>query len=537
MIKIYEDMKNRLFILLILTVGISLMASAQGAYFYKRYAEKGDKEAMYNLAICYMYGDEDVAQDFGQAIFWLNKAVKKKYAPAEVTLAYCYIYGIGVLKDYQKAWELCCEAAKQNNGAAFYYMSQMCKEGMYARQDNSLYYNYLVKAAGLGFAKAVTELAGIYMSGNENPYVTQDIERGLSLYKMAAEQNDGEALLQLGLIYRDGIEGVVEPDPETGYQYIMAAAETGIPRATFEYGYVTLYGMGCTRDYTTAYRFIYAAAEQGVPDAYGVMGGIYFYGYGVEVDAAEAAKWYQKAVDAEYVPAYTQLASMYIYGIGVTEDETKAFKLIKKSADTGYVLGYAWLGWCYRYGSGVDKNIELAILNYKKAADSGDNYSCLSLYLLYRDGEGVDRDWAQSLRYLREAADAEIPEALGYLGKEYMLGELLGKDKTKAIKYLTLSADANCGYAAAVLGTLYYSGEDLVERDYDKAFKYLSIAVNQKWEDEDEKLLALVCRDLGACYRFGRGTSVDHSYASFYTEQAAKYGDNGSSNAMEIIRK
>lgn len=44
-------------------------------------------------------------------------------------------------------------------------------------------------------------------------------------------------------------------------------------------------------------------------------------------------------------------------------------------------------------------------------------------------------------------------------------------------------------------------------------------------------------RCLAGSYRYGRGCVPDQSLASYYTEQAAKYGDEGSKRATGIIRK
>ena len=73
-------------------------------------------------------------------------------------------------------------------------------------------------------------------------------------------------------------------------------------------------------------------------------------------------------------------------------------------------------------------------------------------------------------------------------------------------------------------------------RNYNKAFKYLSVAEKDA-SSINEGLLADVYRKIGACYRFGRGTEVDQSLASYYTEQAAKYGDKGSLDAVKMLRR
>ena len=99
------------------------------------------------------------------------------------------------------------------------------------------------------------------------------------------------------------------------------------------------------------------------------------------------------------------------------------------------------------------------------------------------------------------------------------------------------SADNGYTFACAVLGTFYYDGEPLVSRDYAKAFNYLSKAAADSRNIGNDGLLAEVYKKLGACYRFGRGTEVDQSLASYYTEQAAKYGDQGSVDAVKMLRR
>ena len=98
---------------LLLSMVISISVNAQNASFYQKYAEKGDKEAMYNLAQCYINGNGGVSQDYNQATMWLTKAAKKNYAPAQHSLALCYLYGAGVLKDYAQGWALNQKAVKQ----------------------------------------------------------------------------------------------------------------------------------------------------------------------------------------------------------------------------------------------------------------------------------------------------------------------------------------------------------------------------------------------------------------------------------------
>lgn len=516
-------------------MSIACQLSAQDASFYRKYADKGDKEAMYNLANCYLNGNGGVQQDYNMATMWFTKAAKKKYAPAQVSLAYCYLYGAGVMKDYAKAWKLAQSAVKQEEPSAHYLIAQMYRDGYYVQKSDVSYLGFLHSASSLGDDDAQVELGRLYLYGNEKPFVEVNVREGLALYQKAANQGNGEALLQLGCLTRDGLEGYIAKDPQKGFQYIKAAAQTGLARAYFEYGYVNLLGLGCELNVNEAVRYIDAAAKQNVPNAYKVMGDIYYYGLGVEANDVDAAQWYQKAIDAGYGNAYSQLAWMYIVGRGVSENEAKGYQLYKQSADAGYAEGYAGLGLCYENGMGVTKNMSTAITYYKKAAEGGNNYSQYRLYRIYREGNGVSKNNQEALQYLRTAADAEYADALWSLGVEYLIGEILHEEKSLAMENMTKSADNGNCFACGALGTAYYSGESPFSKDYDKAFKYLSEAVEDTSSMSDE-LKAEVYRDLGACYRFGRGTTVNNSLASYYTEMAAELGDTGSFNAVKMLR-
>lgn len=156
---------------------------------------------------------------------------------------------------------------------------------------------------------------------------------------------------------------------------------------------------------------------------------------------------------------------------------------------------------------------------------------------MYREGDGVTKDTDAAITYLRQAADLGNTSSIYSLGYEYYAGEIIHADKQKALEYMKKSADEGYTFACAVLGTMYYSGEEgMAAKDYKKAFEYLSIAVKDA-ASLNEDLLAEVYKNLGACYRFGRGTDKDQSLASYYTEQAAKYGDKSSVDAVKMMRK
>lgn len=528
-------MKIEQFLILILTFGFSLTISSQDASFYKKYADKGDEAAMYKLAECYLNGTGGVQQEMNQASYWLTKAAKKNYAPAQVKLAYCYIYGAGVLKDNKLAWELAQKAVKQKDAEGHYLTAKMYKEGIYVPQNWTCWFTSLSNAARLGSSDAQADLGITYLYGNQEANIAQDLNMAIYWLKKSVEQNNANGNFFYGVCYEYGAG--VDKDEKEAYKYYYTAANLGQPLAQCEIATAYLAGKnGFDVNYQEALKYINAAVEQNCPKAYKLMGDIYYYGLGMTEDNNKAAEWYTKASDAGDTSACTQLAEMYIRGVGVTEDKYKGYILYKKAADVDDVNGLGGLGLCYENGYGITKNTITAISYYKKAAEKGDNFSLYRLYLLYRDGNGIGKDTDIAIQYLRQAADNGYNDAVYRLGLEYLTGEVLHEEPIAARNYMTKAADNGMTFAAGVIGTLYYSGIEGFGKDYDKAFKYLYQAIQSPNEFGDN-LLSEVYRDIAACYRFGRGTEVNHSLASYYTEQAAKYGDKGSVRAVKDLMR
>lgn len=528
-------MKTKQFLLLLLMMSISFTTYAQDASFYQKYAEKGDKEAMYNLADCYINGTGGVDVDMSQATYWLTKATKKNYAPAQVKLAYCYIYGAGVLKDYKVEWELTQKAVKQKSPEGYYLAGNMYKNGTYVQQNWVSWFQNISEAANLGLSDAQADLGVAYLYGEEKANVAQDANVAVQWLRKAAEQGNEKGNYYLGICYEYGAG--VDKNEEESLKFYYIAANEGHALAQCEIAAAYLIGKpGFDINYQEAYKYANAAIEQESPRAYKIMADIYYYGLGVDTDYKKAAELYQKASDSGLVSASVSLAEMYLRGIGVSENDATAYKLYKEAAEVDDMRGLGGVGMCYENGYGVSQDISTAISYYKKAAEKQHNFSMYRLYCLYREGNGVNKDTNLAIQYLRQAADNGYDDAIYRLGLEYYLGEILHEEPATAIKYMTTAADNGMNFAAGVLGTIYYGGDNNISKDYNLAFKYLSQAIKSP-EVFKESLLSEIYRDLAACYRFGRGTEVNHSLASYYTEQAAKYGDEKSVSAVKDLMR
>lgn len=215
-------MKHKLIIMFAVLLCAIANASAQDASFFRKYADKGDVEAMFNLANCYTRGTGGVNQDYSLATMWLTKAAKKKYAPAQVSLAYHYIYGIGVLKDYKQAYELANKAMKQNSASAYYLMSQMYRDGLYVNKNVVAYWQMLNAAADRGDASGQSDLGYYYLYGLSGNNISPDINKALGYLQKADAQGNAQAKRLLGLCYQEGIG--VDADIKKSANYFKEAA-------------------------------------------------------------------------------------------------------------------------------------------------------------------------------------------------------------------------------------------------------------------------------------------------------------------------
>ncbi len=98
-------------------------------------AEKGDKEAQYELANDYIF-----AENFTKAIEWLTKSAESGYAPAQSKLAQIYDDGSMVEADYTLAAQWYLKAAAQDDVDAQYGIGNLYYYGLGVKKDFVLAY-------------------------------------------------------------------------------------------------------------------------------------------------------------------------------------------------------------------------------------------------------------------------------------------------------------------------------------------------------------------------------------------------------------
>ena len=162
----------------------------------------------------------------------------------------------------------------------------------------------------------------------------EQYEDAVKLYQAAADQNNAEALYQLGYCYYNAYG--VEEDKEKSFELTRESAELGYAEAQYQLGY-----------------FYYSGDD------------------GFTQDYEEAIRWYKKAADQNYAEAQCNLAVCYLIGYGGDVDTKEVEELFKKAAEQANPPAEYYLGWCYENAYGIDTDYEQALYWYKKAADDG----------------------------------------------------------------------------------------------------------------------------------------------------------------------
>ena len=385
---------------------------------YRRAAELGDPEGMYNLGESYNDGREGLTKDEEQAIVWFQNAAEAGHGKAIKALAH-----------------------------------------IYEDKDEAKTVQWYRKGVELGHSCCMTNLGVAYSYGEYG--LAKDEVKAVEWYRRSAEVDTscGCGMVALGFSYENGKNGL-SVDEVRAVELYRKAAALGHPRAMNNLGICYEYGKGgLTKDETKAVEWYQKAAEAGNATAMCNLGICYEYGQGgLTKDEAKAVEWYQKAAEAGNAGAMGNLGNFYEYGKGgLTKDETKAVEWYRKAAEAGNARGMNNLGVCYEYGQGgLTKDETKAVEWYKKAAEAGYATAMCNLGICYYNGrEGLTKDEAKAVEWYKKAAEAGNTRAIFNLGVCYEFGVGgLTKDKVKAMEWYRKAAEAGNSKAAERLQEL-----------------------------------------------------------------------------------
>ena len=179
---------------------------AQAIELFKRAAQQGDPLAMYNLALHYRDGTDDVKRDVVQAAEWFAKSAESGSVSAMVELGDALINGRGQAQNPRRGLEWLQRAADAGSVRAKFLLGMTYWKG---------------KICSCG--------------GEDSPNSQrQDPDLALLWFGRVAETGDSDAQAILARIMERGI-GLLNPQPEIAERYWRLAAYGGSASAQFEF--------------------------------------------------------------------------------------------------------------------------------------------------------------------------------------------------------------------------------------------------------------------------------------------------------------
>lgn len=191
---------------------------------FEREARQGRPAAMVNLAVSLLAG-WGTQPNAGAAVYWLQAAANRAYAPASYNLGILYFNGCGVRQDYAEALRFFGEGSRGGDTASEVNLGYMYDHGLGVIQDHAIAASWYRKAAERGNPHGQYNLADLYLHAEGVPH---DEAAAFAWFQKAALQGHTLARIMLGSMYALG-RGTPK-DAQSAYLWISAAALQGDAR-------------------------------------------------------------------------------------------------------------------------------------------------------------------------------------------------------------------------------------------------------------------------------------------------------------------
>lgn len=270
--------------------------------YFRAAAKNGSVKAQYMLGIIYM-GVVGISTDLEKAFTWFKKAADKGHAKAQLFLATFYFEALGPVskKDLNKGIELISKSADQDNLDALLALGKINRGRFGYPQNPEQAFKCFEKAAKIKvaeaefekcfektekirIAEAEFELGICYEFG----YGTdKDTDKALECYNASATRCFAPALTMLGAHYTWGT--IVKQNHPQAYICFMGAAEQDDPQAQLALGLLCFNGAdGVPINFADALFWLTKASEHGIPEATRKLAQMYGVGQGVKANIKKA---------------------------------------------------------------------------------------------------------------------------------------------------------------------------------------------------------------------------------------------------------
>lgn len=291
-----------------------------------------------------------------------------------------------------------------------------------------------------------------------------------------------------------------DPDYESAFPYLVAAADKGHTGAQCLLGAMYAEGIYVEQDESEAFRLYLDAAEKGETMAFVDLSIVYLFGTGTAKNLREAKRWAQAAVDAGIEKADTLMQvvneawstcnpdradMMYVRGLACYErkDFKEANRFFGDAADNYHAQAAYMQGVMDEKGEGGTKSVSGAACHYRDAALWGHTGAFERLKVLAAVERDEDAQFCLAqVYYMNNAVKRDVAEA------EKWFEAAVRQEHFYALSYLkTESSEEENKYAQYILGNLYYRGAG-VPMDRSKAADLYRLAAAQGYQAAQKAL-------------------------------------------------
>lgn len=482
----------------------------------------------YKEARAYLYGKDEVKQDFTKAYQLFVEEAQNGNALAMYDLGRMYADGLGVEINHNLAQEWYSKAfvafntveSKGSKPYTQYRIGKMYAAGLGTQQDFEKAVNWFKRAVEKNHKYAQYSLAGMYYRGQG---VEQHYEVAFNLYKKSADQNNPYASYELAKMLRDGLgssKDIMEADKYFKHAFIgfsMLEKENSDDKLQYRLGQMLYSGTGIEKNIPKAIEYLEMSANTGNVNAQYLLAKVLLETEnGLSHNVKKALTLLERAAAGGNAQAQYTLANILVAGQHIEKDITRAMELYTASAEqkNGYAA-YA-LGKLYLAGTEIPKDTTAAVKWLTISADLGNSFAQYYLAKLYLEGEEIQADVPKGIELLNQSAKQQNQYAQYMLGKTYLLGDKVSKDIDLALKWLTASANLNNQFAQYRLGNLYIEGND-VPKNVELGLKLIQDSAGQGNSFAQFKL--------GTIYLSGKDVPRNKELARYYFTLSAEQGN------------
>lgn len=282
----------------------------KGMTLLHKSADKGNPAAMNYIGIAYKNGN-GVTKNLDEALKWYDKG-SRGLLHSSRNIAGIYFDGDGVSQDHKKAMAYYRKSAAKGDTHSMIKIAYLNKEGLGTEENLDEAMKWYKKAADRGEKTGLTGIGLVYALKDE-------ASKAFSYLKEAAEKEETEAMIFLGLFYEKGV-GVSKNIDEAVRWFVKASKDhlgvnTLLARIYYDY-----------RNYDKAANRFTIALENNVTNIEKAD----YYKIGVSMletkSYTKALEWFEKSYNAgvEKSKSASYIAHIYDSGLGLEKDKKKA---------------------------------------------------------------------------------------------------------------------------------------------------------------------------------------------------------------------